>query len=264
MNRTATFKLVDSHAHLDEVDDPASAVDRSREAGLSAIIAVGTGYDSNCRVLELAAKYESFVFPALGMHPQELGDYDQIRRNLGFIEENIEGAVAIGEIGLDYHKKVVSRAGKDMQKAVLKDVLEVAGRFRKPVSVHSRYSWKDCFLCVRESKIEQAVFHWYTGPVNVLRDILNEGYFASATLAAEYHDEHRRTIRETPVDRLMLETDTPVVYRWGTEFAHQAEPADVATRVLDAVASIKGIDPTIVADNTTANALRFFRIQSSG
>ncbi len=258
------MRLVDSHAHLDEVGDPYGVIERAREAGVIAIIAVGVDYDSNCRVLELAARHGSIVLPALGMHPQNLGDNDQIRRNLSFIEENIHNAVAVGEIGLDYHKKVVARAGKDMQKAVLKDVLEVAGRFRKPVSVHSRYSWKDCFLCVRESKIEQAVFHWYTGPVNVLRDILSEGYFASATLAAEYHDEHRRTIRETPVDRLMLETDTPVVYRWGTEFAHQAEPADVATRVLDAVASIKGIDPAIVADNTTANALRFFRIQSSG
>jgi Tat protein secretion system quality control protein TatD with DNase activity len=99
--------------------------------------------------------------------------------------------------------------------------------------------------------------------MNVLRDFTTEGYFASATLAAEYHEEHRRAIRETPFENLMLETDSPVVYRWGTEFAHPSQPADIAT-VLQAVAKIKGVEPSVVAQKTTENALRFFGLLNRG
>jgi TatD DNase family protein len=112
---------------------------------------------------------------------------------------------------------------------------------------------------VEDIGVKRAVFHWYTGPLNVLRDILAQGYSVSATLAADYHEEHRRAIREAPLGRLLLETDSPVVYRAGTEFEHKSEPADVI-RTLNAVAKLKDIEPGIVADKTTENALRLYGI----
>lgn len=254
--------VVDTHAHLDEMPDVSAAIERAREAGVIAIVAVGTDYDSNNRVLQIAAAHPGFVFPALGMHPQNLGRSDEI--NLRFIEEHAESAVAIGEIGLDYHKKSLGRTGKDRQKQVFRDVLEIARRAAKPVSIHSRYSWQDCLTIAEESGINRAVFHWYTGPMKVLRGFLSAGHFASATLAAEYHHEHRRAIRETPLEQLMLETDAPVVYRWGTEHAHSAEPADAASRVLDAVAALKETSARTVAEASTRNALGFFNLSVAG
>ncbi|PIU57611.1 MAG: hypothetical protein COS88_00610 [Chloroflexi bacterium CG07_land_8_20_14_0_80_51_10] len=252
------YQLIDTHAHLDEMENLDAAIEKARDCGLIAIIAVGVDYESNNRVLEIAEEYKPFVFPALGCHPGNLGEaMPEIEHNFQFIEDNIGGAVAIGEIGLDYHKKVISRAGKDTQRQAFKDVLGIAKRFGKPALVHSRYAWRDAFTLVQDSQVAKAVFHWYTGPMNVLRDFVSEGYFASATLAAEYHEEHRRAIKGTPLENMMLETDSPVVYRWGTAFAHPSEPADVAT-VLEAVANLKGIEPSVVAHETTENALRFF------
>ncbi|MDY6912170.1 MAG: TatD family hydrolase [Chloroflexota bacterium] len=258
------YELIDTHAHLDEVQNLETAIEKARESGLIAIVAVGVDYESNYEVLEIAAKYEGFVFPALGCHPQNLGGImAEIERNFRFIEDNIQKAVAIGEIGLDYHKKVRLRADKDTQKQVFKDVLEMARRFGKPVSVHSRYSWRDCFDLLCQSQIERAVFHWYSGPLSVLRKFIGEGFFASATPAVEYGVEHSQAIAETPLENLMLETDAPVVYRWGTEFAYQAEPANVAT-VLETVAGIKGIEPARIAEQATQNARTFFGLSIQG
>lgn len=212
--------------------------------------------------MEIAEKYKSFVFPALGCHPQNLGETARdIEHNFQFMQDNIEAVVAIGEIGLDYHKKVRQRADKDTQHRVLKDVLEIAKKNEKPVSVHSRYSWRDCLNIVRESQIQKAIFHWYSGPLSVLGDLHAAGFFTSATPAVEYGAEHTQAIKETPLDNLMLETDTPVVYHRGTDLARPSMPADVAIRVLQAVANLKGTNPEIVSQKTTENAIDFFSLR---
>jgi TatD DNase family protein len=197
----ATLRLVDTHAHLDEIEAVDEALREAEEAGVVAVIAVGQDYESNSVILELAAKHAGMVYPALGLHPWNLAAMDggQVERTLHQIESNIETIVAIGEVGLDYHKKVRASVDKDRQQAVFHDVLEVASRHNKAVSIHTRYAWKDGFELVRASGVSKAVFHWYTGFSSVLREILAAGHFISATPAAEYHDEHRRAVREAPL-----------------------------------------------------------------
>ena len=91
----------------------------------------------------------------------------------------------------------------------------------------------------------------------MLKDILNAGYFISATPATEYHEEHRRAIKETPLEKLLLETDCPVTY--GREVRYRSEPADLL-RSLRAAAALKGIDETTAAGQTTRNATQFFSL----
>jgi len=247
------YRVVDSHAHLEELDDLAPAIERARESGVTAIVAVGSDYESNNRVLEIAAKYGGFVYPALGLHPGRLDQAGHnLEKELQFIQDNLEVAVGIGEVGLDYHKRVVAASGKDLQKEVFAGLLGLARKHNRPVIIHSRYAWKDSFTLTRDSAVQQAVFHWYTGPSSVLRDILGQGYFVSATLATEYHCEHRRAIREAPLESLLLETDSPVFYR-----GHQAEPADVV-RSLQATAELKGLPPEVIAGATTQNAVKLY------
>lgn len=250
------YRLIDSHAHLEELEDLDSAIERARQSGVVAIVAVGSDYESNSQVLEIAERYRSLVYPALGLHPGRLDKViPSLERHLQFIEDNLADAVAIGEVGLDYHKRVISLSGKELQKEVFGSILALARRHGKPVIIHSRYAWRDSFTLAQEAGVQEAIFHWYTGPTNVLGDILSQGYFISATLAAEYHAEHRRAIKEAPLPNLLLETDSPVVYR-----GHQAEPADVS-RALQATAELKGLSPEIIADKTTENALKLYRIQ---
>jgi TatD DNase family protein len=252
-------KLVDSHAHLDEIEDIEKALEEAKRVGVVAVIAVGQDYESNLKVLELADKYSGMVYPALGLHPWSLGEMDAagLDLNLSFIEENVGKAIAIGEVGMDYHKKVKAVADKERQMEAFKAVLAIARRHDKAVSVHARYSWKDCFDMVKEAGVRKAVFHWYTGFSSVLREIIAGGYFISATPAGEYHYEHRRAIKEAPLENLLLETDSPVSY--GRETRYESRPSDII-RSMKAVAQIKGLDEGIVAERTTGNAVRLFDI----
>lgn len=250
-------KLIDSHAHLDELEDLDLILEEAKRVGLVAIVSVGSNQRSNAKTLEIAQKYPGFVYPALGLHPWELGvlGASGIEDNLRFIEQNIASAVAVGEIGLDYDKRVVKEASKELQKEVLSQLLNIAKMYSKPAIIHSRYAWKDALQMVQDVGIHKAVFHWFTGFSSVLKGILDAGYFISATPAGEYHEEHRRAIKEAPLSRLLLETDCPVSY--GRETRYESRPADIL-RSLKAVSQLKDIAEAEVANGTTRNAIAFF------
>ena len=253
------YRLIDTHAHLDELENLDVILAEAKENGIVAVVAVGSDYQSNVKTLEISRRYCSFVYPALGLHPWRLAGLNshQINDNLQFIEQNIATAVAIGEIGLDYDKRVVKDVSKELQKDALGHLLDLAGRYARPVVIHSRYAWKDSFQLVEQADMGKAVFHWFTGFSSVLRDIINAGYFISATPAVEYHEEHRRAVRETPLDRLLLETDCPVTY--GRGIRYKSKPADVV-RSLKAAAKLKDVDEAVIAEQATRNAINFFSL----
>ncbi|MBM3166899.1 MAG: TatD family deoxyribonuclease [Chloroflexi bacterium] len=258
---TKLTQLVDTHAHLDELDDLEAALKAAREAGVAAIIAVGSGQESNQKLIEIHRSHPHLVYPALGLHPWELGRMEpsKVDSTIEFIQEKIDDVVAIGEIGLDYDKRVVKMTSKELQKKIFRRLLALAREYDKPASIHSRYAWKDCFDIVKEAGIKKAAFHWFTGFSSVLREIIDAGYFISATPAAEYHEEHRRAIRETPLEKLLLETDCPVAY--GRANRYRSSPSDVI-RSLKAVAAIKDADKETVAQQTTRNAQALFGLKA--
>ena len=249
-------RLIDTHAHLDEMEDLDRVLAEAREAGLVAIVAVGSDLESNRKVLQLAALYKDFVYPALGWHPWYIKEAD-IDANLDFIESNVGKAVGIGEVGLDYHKRVRAVADKDLQKRVLREILSIAKASNKPALIHSRYAWRDALDAVLEAGLEKAVFHWYTGTSSVLRDIVAQGYYISVTPAVEYHEEHRRAVKEVPLERMLLETDCPVVYQRGSVNEFTSSPADVM-RSLRGAAALKGASEAEIAEVTTENAVKLF------
>src|SRR4030042_537494 len=112
------YRLIDTHAHLEEIENLEETLVRAKEAGLTTIIAMGQDVKTNTKTLEIAGKYPGFVYSALGWHPWYIKEPD-IDANLDFIKANIDKAVAIGEVGLDYHKRVREGAEKDLQKRVL-------------------------------------------------------------------------------------------------------------------------------------------------
>ena len=253
--------VVDTHAHLDELENLEMSVSNARKSGVFAVIAVGSNHESNQKVIHIADSHSDLVYPALGLHPWALSNLDSVAIDitLKFIEKQISRIAAIGEIGLDYDKRAVKAASKELQKDVLKRLLFLARQYGKPISIHSRYAWKDTLDMVRDAGMEKAVFHWFTGFSSVLKEILEAGYFISATPAAEYHEEHRRAIRETPVDRLLLETDCPVTY--GKENKYRSQPADII-RSLKASAGLKGMEESVLAQQTTHNAIRLFGLRA--
>ncbi len=244
------MELIDTHAHLDEIEDIAGALDRAKEAGIRAIVGVGTDLRSNERILDLASRYPGFVLPALGFHPWRLTT-DDPEANFSLIEKEIPKCVALGEVGLDF----AIEAPREKQEEVLKRILVIANLTKKPILLHARRAWAEALNLVKGFQIEKAVFHWYSGPTPVLKNLLESGYHISATPAAVYSDRHRQAIKTAPLDRLFLETDAPEVYR-----GNPSEPKDLLTSLF-IVSEIKGRPAEEIARQTFMNALQFFTIR---
>jgi TatD DNase family protein len=241
--------LVDSHAHLEELDDLTDSLREAKAAGICGIIAVGMDSESNKKALKIGATHPQFVYPALGYHPWQIKE-EEVRANLSFIQDHVEEGVALGEIGLDYKIKVK----KELQWKVFGELLDIALESNKPVIIHCRYSHRRAFEMAKEKKIRRAVFHWYSGSVELLDKILSRGYFISATPALVYSPPHQEAIKRAPIDRILLETDAPVSYR-----GKESRPKDVQV-TLEEVARLKKLDLNIVSEQTTTNASQFFQI----
>ncbi|MBS7625865.1 TatD family hydrolase [Candidatus Bathyarchaeota archaeon] len=242
------MRLVDTHAHIDELENIDSVLERAKKVGVSAIIAVGSNFNSDMRVLELSQKYRGLIYPAIGIHPLESETApDSV---IELIENKIDECVAVGEVGLDYRSEI----DKSLQKKIFQKMLMFARKHSKPVSLHSRGAWEDVLSYMLDYGIVKGIFHWYSGPLEILKKILDSGYYVSATPAVEYSPKHREAIMETPIDALLLETDTPVKYR-----GIQSEPSHVS-KVLTFVAKIKNIPASKLAEVTTENSRSLFGI----
>ena len=125
---------------------------------------------------------------------------------------------------------------------------------KKPVIIHSRRAHEETYELVRKNDLTQAIFHWYSGPLEVLKDLLLQGYSISATPALAYSPKHQEAVAVTPLKQLLLETDSPVRYQ-GVE----ARPAQVIQSLTE-VARIKRLEKEAVALKTNQNARDMFGI----
>ena len=239
--------LVDTHAHLDLLYHPMEEAIRARENGVKYIVGVSMGIASANRIQELTFRLPDLILPAVGLHPWNIAQEDP-EDCLRFVQDSLDHAVALGEVGLDYRIKTP----KSLQKEVLMRQLMMAAARDLPVLLHCRFSHARVLEMAREAGIRRAIFHWYSGPADVLMNIIQEGYFISATPAVKYSTKHRDAVSLTPLTNLVLETDCPVEYS-GVE----SRPADVV-EVCQEVAFLKAVSFGEAAATTTENALKIF------
>jgi TatD DNase family protein len=249
-------KLIDTHAHLEDIEQLDKSLERAEGAGVTAIVTMGADHKSNEWALNESMKHERRmlkIYPATGIHPGWI-DVSTVDADLRFIEENISKVVAVGEIGLDYWYKAVRKEEekKALQRDTFRRLLEIAKKHHKPVSIHSRGAWPDCANITIETGLKSAVFHWFTGSLDNLKKILDQGYYVSATPAAAYSKEHRAVIENTPLEQILLETDSPVSYQG------EASDPSYVLKALASVAELKKEKQETVAEKTTENAKTVF------
>lgn len=241
--------MIDCHAHLDEIKDVDAALDRAQKAGITGIVAVGMDLASNKAIPELHRRFPRLVYPAVGYHPWYITP-EGMEETLAFIRENLAGCVALGEVGLDYQAKVK----KKLQQQVFAAVLDLAAREGKPVIIHTRFSQTRAHRMVKEAGVAKAVFHWYSGPLGVLEDILADGYFISATPALAYSPPHQAAVQAAPLGQILIETDAPVEYQ-----GKASEPANLWITVRE-LSRLKGLELSQVIETTTAKAKEFYNL----
>jgi TatD DNase family protein len=183
---------------------------------------------------------------------------DDVDETLRFIDEHIDRCVAVGEIGLDYWNRGAkeSEEVRERQREIYVRLLGIAVEHGKPASVHGRGAWEDALGLAREHGPDRIIFHWFSGPLDILRGVLDSGYLISATPAAEFSRDHRAALAEAPLESIVIETDSPVSYH-----GKRAEPADILL-TLSSLAELKGASEKKVAEITTLNAERFFNIRA--
>ncbi|MDE2027262.1 MAG: TatD family hydrolase [Candidatus Omnitrophica bacterium] len=252
--------IIDTHAHIDELEDLSGALERAFQAGVSDIVAVSVNLDSMKKLLDIAARHQQpKIHPALGIHPGMVKEPTQTEA-LDFMRANIKSAAAVGETGLDYWYKWVRKdeVERGKQKESFAFHLELARETALPIVIHSRGAWRDCLSMTVASGVKRALFHWYSGPVDILAEIIAAGFYVSTGPSVAYSPESRRAMTEAPLERIVVETDTPVNYRDG-EQGFSAEPKDV-TRAWKALAQLKNLDEQKTLETLNANARTFFGI----
>ncbi|MDR3339614.1 MAG: TatD family hydrolase [Candidatus Symbiothrix sp.] len=252
--------LVDTHTHifLEEFDaDCAEMMQRAAEAGIKRFCLPNIDVDSMARLDAFAARYPSFCFPMMGLHPTSVGE--NFDRDLAIIRSRFEKKtyIAVGEIGLDlYWDKTYIRE----QILAFEAQLQWSIDLNLPVAIHTR----DAFPSVFESlhKIGtgrlRGVFHSFGGSREELEEIVRcENFMIGINGVLTYKNAtFREYLPLAPIDRILLETDAPylppVPYR-----GKRNEPAYIL-KVVEKLAEVYGLPIASIVQKTTANAQKLF------
>ena len=254
----AAMRLIDSHAHLDfpQFDpDRLAVIERAREAGLVAILNVGTDLISSRAAVELAERYE-FIYAAVGVHPHDAKTVTPaVLDELRALAHHPK-VVAVGEIGLDYYRNLSPRP---VQRRAFFDQLALAAELALPVVIHSREAHDDVLAVLGEWQ-GTGVLHSYSAGPERLTEVLALGFAVgiSGPITFKKAKGLREVAAAAPLERLLVETDcpylTPEPYR-----GRRNEPAHVRY-VAGAVAHARGEAAETVAQAMVENACRVFGI----
>ena len=252
----------DTHAHLDHLENLDEALKAAQQQGVEGIVAVSVDLESNKKNLAIKRSVKSpKIYLALGIHPGNI-KAEEVDECLEFMRANVQEATAIGEIGLDFWYKWVRKdqVKKDEQRDIFRRQLAMAKEFALPAIIHARGTWRECLETIQEVGIKRAVFHWYSGPLDVLNDIINAGYFVSASPSLAVSPQSREAIAHAPIEQTLIETDSPVFYRYrDQEGGFTAQPKDVF-KTLAAYAELKEVEPQHALEIFNRNAKQLFGI----
>ena len=253
--------LVDSHAHIDASDydgDRRKILERALSKGVGTIIAVGSDLDSSRKTVDIANSFEE-VFAAVGVHPHDVKSV--ANKSAGHIKVLADNAkvVAIGEIGLDYH---YDHSPRKLQKHWFREQIRMAVKIGKPVIVHCRDAGEDVFSILEEERVWRVggVVHCFTGDAELARKFLGLDLHlgVAGPITFENSDELRSVFADVPIERILVETDSPYLTPPPNR-GKRNEPA-YTVQVAEKLAEIKGLTLEDVARATSVNVRRLFKI----
>jgi TatD DNase family protein len=262
--------FVDSHAHLDgqQFDsDREQVIARAREAGVETMVAIGNG-DGPAQVdcgIKLAEKYD-FIYATLGIHPHEARLADEhAYENMARLGRHPK-VIAWGEIGLDYF---YDHSPREVQKEVFIRQMELAATAKLPIVIHCRPSegsdnaWEGCFELLRQhwaAKGLGGILHCFTGTWPQAKVALDMGFMISfaGNLTFPKAEQIRGAALEVPLDRMLIETDSPFL----APLPHRGkrnEPAFVRETARK-LGELRGMTEQDAGQRTARNFYNFFKL----
>jgi len=246
--------LVDSHCHLDFGGERETVIARARAAGVGTMLTIGTRIDEFPGVRAIA-ETDADIWCSVGVHPHEAAEHAELTL------EQLTGLAAhpkvigIGETGLDFHYDLSPR---DIQERIFRTHIAASHATGLPLIIHAREADDDIARILCEERAPPGVLHCFSSGRRLAEATLALGFYVSISGIVTFKnaEELRAIVRDLPLDRLLVETDSPylapVPYR-----GKRNEPAFVAATAA-AVAALRGIEPGALATATTANFFRLF------
>ncbi len=252
--------MIDTHCHVDfkEFNKNREEILKRAQKKLTCIVNSGVTLDGNRKVLKLSEEYKKFVFPSLGFHPVNSSKSDQsaVETVIEELHENIDKAVAIGEVGMDYHH-IKDSEGRKRQENIFNQFCVLAEEYELPLIVHARDAEERAFKIVKKYKsIPEVILHCYSGSLETANKIIEEGYYTSFSTMICYSQHHQVLAKEIPLKYILTETDSPYLSPFKGE---KNEPAFVEEAVKK-IAEIKGNKFSKVDNITEKNAKKVFGI----
>ena len=252
--------IFDSHAHYDD-----EAFDKDRdcllstleEQGVGCIVNVGASFQGAKDSVELSMRYPH-VYAAVGVHPDHVGELDEVK--MQHLREmcTMEKTVAVGEIGLDYYW---DKSFVDLQKEVYVKQILLANKLNLPIVIHDREAHKDAYdLLLEYNQSSKALFHCFSGSVEFMRECVKKGWYIALGGVVTFKNavKMKDVAREIPLDKLVLETDSP--YLTPVPFRGKPNTPAYVRYVAEEIANLRQIPLNELIDITTNNAERFFEI----
>ena len=260
--------MIDTHCHIDDpqyADGLSAFLDDQKAGGVDAICVPGVDASSVKDVLEVCDRYPDYLFPALGLHPENVKEdwQEQLLTLKTAIDKRMSTQqpsrlIAIGEIGLDYHWDVTFKAE---QQQALREQLRWAEQYNLPVMIHSRDAAEDTLKILREFPNVRGVMHCFSGSHEVAKQVIDMGYYLGIGGVITFKNcklaEHLVGI---PLERLVLETDAP--YMAPVPYRGKRNESRWMTYVAERLAEVYNCTPEHVNEVTTANARALFVIKS--
>lgn len=254
------MEIFDTHAHYDD-----SSFDSDREillsetlpkSGVCGVISAGVDIKTSKANLELSRKYE-YIYFAAGIQPEEVEKIDENYIDLlSDIIKSSNKAVAVGEIGLDYHWNT----DRTIQKRVFEEQLRLAKELGKPVVIHDREAHYDT-LEILKKYTPAGTLHCFSGSVEIAMEFVKLGLYIGFTGAVTFKNNKKapKVIEAVPLDRILVETDCP--YMAPVPFRGHRSDSSMLVHTIEFIAGIKGLTPEEMAHITAQNARRLFRIE---
>jgi len=254
------MELIDTHCHLafeQFAGDIDAVVERSRAAGVTGWVTIGTNTQENRKAVELAGRFEN-MYATVGIHPHyaqnaTADDFAEMKR----LAQN-QKVVAIGETGLDFH---YAFSKQNDQKRVFAEQLELARQMNLPVVVHSRDAFDDTIEILDRfgEGVKRVVFHCFGGSAEQARIVIEKGFYVSFTGAVTFKNAEnlRQVAALVPLGRLMVETDCPYMSPEPMRKQKINEPA-LMIHTVRRLAELKEMDLADFVDSVTAVSRNFF------
>jgi TatD DNase family protein len=249
-----TPHLVDVHAHICDSDfdpDRAEVLERARQAGVEAIVAVGENLGDARKNVELAGIYP-MLKAAAGLFPTIL-DLDQVDEMVTFIRMNRSALVAIGEVGLDYWV-VKEDSQKELQREILKRFVGLSSALDLPLNIHSRSAGRHAIALLLENSAARVQMHAFDGKAGAALPAVEAGYFFSIPPSIIRSRQKQKLVKRLPLASLLVETDSPVL---GPMPAARNEPANLSVSIR-AIAQIKDLPDAAVVEAVAQNTRRLY------